>query len=369
MTVSTPNWLPSMIFKGQRRPAPDRLRGRIFWGGGSVRKTLAAAAALVLIWQGICPAGTLKVTDQAGRTVRVSPPARRVVTTFIPATLFALCAGLGDALVGASNKDGTSSLYEVLIDPAHPPVLVGNRTAGLSLETIFSLAPDLVIMYGQKDGTRLADRLTAMGVPAIVIMPESLAGMKQALDLIGRASGRTAHTRQVLNAMDRIESLVAAGTAAQGRPGVYYAASRLLSTVSGDMLQDEMIGLAGGRNVSGDTHGFFVTVSREQVLAWNPDVIFTSDRLSREGEKRLYSPEFAMLRAVTENRVFKVPRETYWDFPSPLGMAWVLWMAGKIHPQSFGGQMVRDEINLLYDTLFGAGFSRKYPHVCGNGGN
>ena len=242
-----------------------------------MKKTLAVAAALVLIWQGICPAGTVSVTDQAGRTVRVSQPVNRVVTTFIPATLFALCAGLGDALAGASNKDGTSSLYEALINPDSPPVLVGNRTAGLSLETIFSLAPDLVIMYGQKDGIRLADRLTSMGVPAVVIMPETMADMKITLDLIGRASGRTAHAQKVLEAMARIESLLAVKTGELDRPGVYYAASRLMSTVSGDMLQNEMIRLAGGRNVSENTRGFFVTVGREQVLAWNPGVIFASE--------------------------------------------------------------------------------------------
>ncbi|PID74587.1 MAG: hypothetical protein CSB28_02505 [Desulfobacterales bacterium] len=116
----------------------------------------------------------ITVTDQAGRNVVIQQPVKRVVTTFIPATLFALSAGLKDRLVGASSKDVSNSVYEALINPEAPPKLVGNRSVGLNLETISSLKPDLIIMYGQKDGIRTADRLTKLGFPAIVIIPESL---------------------------------------------------------------------------------------------------------------------------------------------------------------------------------------------------
>ena len=328
-------------------------------------KTLIYLVVPVILWQSICAAGTVTVTDQAGRQVRVEQPVNRVVTTFTPATFFALCADLADILVGASRKDRTASVYGALIDRDDPPVFVGNRTAGLSLETIFSLKPDLVIMYGQKDGVRLADRLTAMGAPAVVIRPESMADMKKTLDLLGRASGRRDHTDKVIRAMAEVEALVTERVAAVGRPRVYYAGSQLLSTVSGAMLQNEMIRIAGGINVSKETSGFFVTVSPEQLMAWNPEVIIASDRLSREAEARLNTPEFSSLRAVTDRRIFRVPAETYWDFPSPLAMAGVLWMAGILHPDLFPADTVRTETNRLYDTIFGSGFSRRHPRVTG----
>jgi len=339
------------------------MRYAFFHPGGFMNKKCVCVLVLYWIWQGTGFAGT--VTDQAGRRVRVDQPVERVVTTFIPATLFALCSDLGNAIVGASTKDTSASLYEAIIDPENPPVLVGNRTAGLSLETIFSLKPDLVIMYGQKDGIRMAERLTSMGVPAIVIMPESMAGIKDALDLIGRASGKKAHTDRVVNAMTRVETLMAKRLGGCLRHKTYYASSGLLSTISGQMLQNEMIRMAGGINVSEQTRGFFVTVSREQLLSWNPEVIIASDRLTRDARSKLDSPEFCTVQAVREKKIFRVPAETYWDFPSPLAVAGVLWMAANIHPKVFSGKEVRFETERLYDTIFGKGFSGKYPIVVG----
>jgi len=322
---------------------------------------------LVLFWlfQETCFAGTVTVTDQAGRQVRVNQPVNRVVTTFIPATLFALCSDLGNAIVGASTKSKNASLYEAIIDPENPPVLVGNRSSGLSLETIFSLNPDLVIMYGQKDGIRMADRLTAMGIPAVVIMPESMGAIKDALDLIGRSSGRKAHTDRVVNAVDRIETLLEDRLDKVQTYKTYYAFSRLLSTISGNMFQNEMIGLAGGINVSEKTRGFFVTVCREQLLSWNPEVIITSNRLSSDAQAKLHSPKYQTISAVREKKIFRVPSETYWDFPSPLAAAGALWMAGNIHRKVFSTRMITNETERLYDTIFGKGFSQKNPNVVG----
>lgn len=331
-----------------------------------IRNILLIIISLILISPGICFTKTIKIKDQANRIIEVKQPVKKVVTTFIPATLFALCADLKNQLVGASIKDRSASIFEALIDKNNLPVAVGNRTCGLNLETIFSLSPDLVIMYGQKDGIRLADRLTKLGIPALVIRPETIADMKETLKIIGMASGRVEHTKKALSGIKRVEDLMLKKISTiKTRQRVYYASSRLLSTISGDMLQNEMISLAGGDNVSKNTFGFFVNVSKEQVLKWNPEVIFVSDRLSSKGERQLHSPGFEMIQAVKDNRIFRVPSKTYWDFPSPLSMAGVLWMAGKINPELFDNETIDNEINLLYDTFFGSGFSKEFPYITG----
>lgn len=307
----------------------------------------------------------ITILDQVGRTVVIQQPVKRVVTTFIPATIFSLCAGLKDNLVGASTKDGTSSIYEALIDENDPPILVGNRTVGLNLETIASLRPDLIIMYGQKDGVRIADRLTEMGFPAIVILPESLEDMKKTLELIGVAAGNKAHTDKVVAAMSATEQKIAARVKGKPTPKVYYATSNLLRSVSGDLLQNEMIALAGGKNVSEDTKGFFISVSREQLVAWNPEIIIGSDRLPPKEITRIDSPEFYNLAARNNKQIYRVPTDTYWDFPSPLAIAGVLWMSNKIHPEVYQQIDVQQEINSLYDTIFGENFSIEHPTVVG----
>lgn len=329
------------------------------------RLIIAFTVACILSSTPLALGAAITITDQAGRKVVIQQPVQKVVTTFIPATMFALAAGLNTKLVGASNKDSSSSIYEALIDKSNPPVLVGNRTVGLNLETISSLKPDLIIMYGQKDGVRTADRLTKLGFPTVVIVPETLEAMKETLDLIGRAAGNTAHTNTVIKAMSRIENEVQERVAGRGTPGVYYATSSLLRTVSGNMMQDKMIKIAGGKNVSGDTTGFFVNISREQLFAWNPDIIICSDRIATKELERIKAPEFAHITANQNHHIYKVPGDTYWDFPSPLAMAGVLWMSDKIHPGAYEPGEARSKIEHFYDTLFGQGFSDAHPTVVG----
>lgn len=329
------------------------------------RLIIAFTAACIFSSTPLALGKAITVTDQAGRKVVVQQPVQKVVTTFIPATMFALTAGLNTKLVGASSKDGTSSIYEALINKSNPPVLVGNRSVGLNLETISSLKPDLIIMYGQKDGVRTADRLTRLGFPTVVIVPETLDAMKEALDLIGRAAGNKAHTDKVIEAMSRIEREVQERVAGRGTPGVYYATSNLLRTVSGNMMQDKMITIAGGKNVSGETSGFFVNISREQLFAWNPDIIICSDRLAPAEIERIKAPEFAHITANQNHHIYKVPDDTYWDFPSPLAMAGVLWMSNKIHPDAYKPGEARSTIDQFYDTIFGKGFSASHPTVVG----
>ena len=63
------------------------------------------------------------------------------------------------------------------------------------------------------------------------------------------------------------------------RPRVYYARGpRGLETGLGGSINVETIEFLGARNVAAERKGGMATVSVEQVLLWNPDVIVTIDR-------------------------------------------------------------------------------------------
>jgi iron complex transport system substrate-binding protein len=63
------------------------------------------------------------------------------------------------------------------------------------------------------------------------------------------------------------------------RPRVYYARGpRGLDTGLGGSINVETIEFMGAVNVAGQTRGGLATVSLEQVLAWDPEVIITIDQ-------------------------------------------------------------------------------------------
>ena len=130
-----------------------------------------------------------QVTDMVGRTVTVPPEARRLVTTFKPASLCVTAMGLQDRLVGI-DTDSRRDPLQLGVAPAIARLPgVGQTSTGLNFEAILSVDPDLVILFAQKDGIAIADRLGDHGVAAIVILPEKMQTLFDNLRLIAEEAG------------------------------------------------------------------------------------------------------------------------------------------------------------------------------------
>ena len=325
-------------------------------------KALCLVLALGLGWVFPAQAGEqITFSDMAGRQVKLDRPAKRLVTTYKPATLTVLSLGLGENLVGVdlgSRKD----LFQLAVCPGLAKVKgVGDKTLGLNLETIVEAKPDLVILYAQKDGMAMADRLEQLGIPSMVILPEGFNSIKKAMSLVARAVGKPELAHKAGQAMDRTVKLVAdnLGTLApKDRKVVYYAGPLgFFSTATGNMLQDEMIRLGGGDNASGLLKGHFKTISPEQLVSWNPYLIVCCARIAPGLKPNLVRPEMLKLEAVREKRVFIVPCNLApWDFPSPLSSLGSLWLAKKLYPEKMKSVDLMAEINRFHLDVYGKTF-------------
>lgn len=303
------------------------------------------------------------ITDMVGRSVDVPDKVERIVSAYAPATLFILCAGLGDRMVGADSHADKQSLFNAVMQ-GRSFGKVGNRTSGLNLEAIVALKPDLVILYSQKDGRTIADKLEKLGIASLIIKPESIDDMKHILTLLAEATGTRAKVDKVVAAMDDMLRTARERTkdiAPEQRASVYYSAPQgPMTTVSGEMLQTEMIELAGAFNPSRELEGFFQRISPEQFVKWNPDVLVYSRRLSPKRLDIFEGEQFATVPAVRDNRLYRFPsRMAPWDFPSPMSVPGVLWIAKKTYPERFADVDMGKRTAAFYDTIFGPGFCAK----------
>ncbi len=325
--------------------------------------------ALICIWVLALslarPTGALSaitLEDMAGRAVTISKPVHRLVTTFKPATLCVLSLGLGDKLVGVDTSSKQDRLHLAVHPPIADTIAVGNKRMGLSYETVIALAPDLVILFAQKDGIALSQRLEQVGIPSLIILPEDFSTIKSALNLIARAVGEPQRTRPAFNAMDDILSFVDQRIGAIGpderRTGYFASSIGLFSTTTRNMLQDKMFERAGIRNVSHDLEGYFQDISPEQFMAWNPDLVVLSQHLNKNTIKRLSSPALKRVSAIRDKQVFRCPSDlSPWDFPSPLSVLGVLWMAQKAYPEKFSDVDILRMADRFHKTLFGKSMS------------
>ncbi len=133
-----------------------------------------------------------------------------------------------------------------------------------------------------------------------------------------------------------------------------YMANPDLTTYGSGKYTGLMMRHAGALNVAAATISGFKQVSMEQVLSWDPQVIFVQDRYP-EVVKQIYAdPSWAAIDAVKQRRVYLMPEYAKaWGYPMPEALALgELWMAKKLYPQRFTDVDVNQRANAYYQRFY-----------------
>lgn len=233
----------------------------------------ALSASVVLfgvLALGASPArAEVSVIDDAGTTVRLAQPARRIITLapHMAETLFA--AGAGDRLVGTVEFSDFPPEVKKL-------PLVGGYSR-LNLEAIAALKPDLIIAWQSGNAPAHIERLRALGLPIYVSQPNRIEDVAKEIERIGVLAG----TQPVANdvAAKYRQRLADIRKRYSDRPTVrtfYQVWKQPLSTIGGRQIISSVIALCGGENVFGKLDALAPVVSVESVIAANPEAIVAS---------------------------------------------------------------------------------------------
>jgi len=282
------------------------------------------------------------VTDGAGRAVPVPGKVERVFPAGPPAAIM-LYTLAPELLLGWPRANRPEEREFLLPDVGARPEVgrITGRGNTANLEVVLALKPDLILDVGSVNPTyvSLADRVQQQtGIPYALLdgrfdgIPQ---GYRTLGTLIGRGEPGEAYARAAEDIIKTITGRIAAMPKG-GRPRVYYARGpRGLETGLGGSINVETIELLA-TNVAGETRGGLATVSIEQVLLWNPDVIVTIDQDFAATVRS--DPAWAPIKAVRENRVHLSPKLPFgWvDFPPCVNRLIGLWWLAKIlYPDQF----------------------------------
>ena len=276
----------------------------------------------------------ITVTDQAGREVTLEEYPARVVSGYYISTSALIALGQADKLVGVENRADLRPVYG--LSAPHLLELPGVGTVKeLDLEGCLALDPDLVILPMKLKDT--ASTLEEMGIDVLVVYPESGELLSEMIGLLGVALDCRPAAEDLITAMDGILNETLLMTAVSSYlPSVYLAGnSSFLSTAPNGMYQSELISKAGGINAASEIEDtYWVEVSYEQVLAWDPDAIILASNATYTVEDVLADPALAECAAVKNGSVYQMPADAEaWDSPVPGGVLGALWMASKLHPE------------------------------------
>ncbi|HEY0931089.1 MAG TPA: cobalamin-binding protein [Gemmatimonas sp.] len=270
--------------------------------------------------------GPISVVDDAGRTVTLAQPARRVVSLIPSATETLLALGAAEQLIARTR-------YDVAPEVQHLPLVGGSVDP--SIEMIVSLKPELVVSWESDKRQQFRERLTALGIPIFMLRTQDTTDVFRGLGNLGALTGHSADAQRVSTALR--ERLAAVGSSVQSleKPSVMYVVFHDPPMTAGpNTFIGQLITLAGGRSIFEDTPNNWPNVTMEEIVRRDPDVIvvpvgeFKAQALSRLKVMQ----GWRNLRAIREGRVVAVPADLL-SRPSPnIGLAAEV-LRSAMHPQ------------------------------------
>jgi len=262
---------------------------------------LAHALTLVLtIWQSVAAAGTaITVQDDAGATIMLTQPAKRVVSLAPHVTEMLYAAGGEGRIVGAVSYSDYPAAALAL-----PRVGDHNR---LDLERILALKPDLIVVWLHGGAARQLEPLRKLGIPLYYSDPRRLDDIPQSVERLGRLMGTESQARAV--ATETRLQLAGLGGRYRHRSPVrvfYQVWDQPLYTLNGETVLSDVIRLCGGENVFAGLALKAPVVGVEAVIAANPEAIFSGDTRNRTDRALDAWKAFPSLAAVRQGNLFSV---------------------------------------------------------------
>ena len=215
-------------------------------------------------------ANNILLVDATGLEVTLQEPARRIISLVPSATQILKALGVGHVLVGRTDFDNEDWVISV-------PSLGGGLKP--NFEKIIALNPDLVVLFAGDQDPHTRSRLDDFGLTQVAIRPDRLTDLYASIILLGQATGTEPVADSIISTIKKDLTDLQRWTATRPKLRTVYLLGGSPPWVAGpDTYIDEILRLAGGRNVFSDLEFLYGPVSPEQIRFREIDVVLVSDR-------------------------------------------------------------------------------------------
>ena len=266
---------------------------------------MPASCRLLILWlaavSGFAHAA-ISVRDDAGHSVVLQQPARRVISLAPHVTELLFAAGAGARIVGVMN-------FSDFPEAAKKIPLIGSNNQ-VDIERVIALRPDLLIVWQSGNTARQIEQLRQLGVPMFFSEPHKLDDVASSIQRFGQLLGSGPAAQAAAAAYRQKVAALSARYAARPPVRVFYQIwDQPLYTLNGQHIVSDAIRVCGGQNVFGALGVVAPAVSIEAVLEANPEVIFGGDQHDpADAGINLWRP-YRSLLAVQQGNLFTLGGE------------------------------------------------------------
>ncbi len=236
------------------------------------------------------------VRDDFGDPVRIGAAPTRIVSLNPATTEILFTLGAGSRLIGRTKYDlwpDSAKLIPALGDGIRPNV-----------EAVLGTHPDLVILYASQDNRPAAERFRSAGVNTLSLKVDHIADFRRTVSLLGAILHDSARARIVVDSVQSTLDRVQAATKGSSRPTVFWHIwDAPLITIGAGSFMNELVDIAGARNVYADIKGPSGEISLEDVARRDPDFILAGPIGARQIES---DSRWRIVRAARDRKIFVV---------------------------------------------------------------
>ena len=318
----------------------------------------------------VCGAA-VTITDQAGFEVTLPEKIERIVVCDILPLPSVLCVFFdsADKIVGISGTSKNAA-ENGLLGQLYPQLLQAETGfidgSTVNVEELMKLQPDVVFYNASR--TELGDQLRTAGFPAVAISVnkweyDCIETLNQWVGLLGqmfpendKADRVEAYSRQI---RELVSERVADIPERERVLFLYQYSETNLLTSGAKFFGQYWADAIGAVNVAGElTTDNSVSVSMEQIYAWDPGLIFITN-FTTAGPDDLYENtvgtyDWSGISAVENRRVYKMPLGMYRSYtPGADTPVTLLWLAKTAYPEFFADIDIIAETKTYYKEVFG----------------
>ena len=304
--------------------------------------------------------GSYTVTDVRGKEIEFDAVPERVATVGkpFPAIYYAI-EGATDNIVGC-NPSSITAYNESVLKDMYPQLENAEtdwctKDSTVNVEELLKLRPDVIFIYSTKD--KEIEKMENAGLKVVALRSAELDSVKENLQIIAAVCQKEERGKQLVQYIDEgIEEVTSclADVPEEDKPTVV----ELYSDMNVSVKQyDHWMIPSGAKNPAEDLTGKMAEVDMEQMLLWNPDIIYIgnhsdlmpSDLLENKQEGR----DWSVINAVKNHQVYKIPIGAYrWDPAGVETPLMVKWAAKIQYPDIFANMDMKEEVKEFFELVY-----------------
>jgi iron complex transport system substrate-binding protein len=268
------------------------------------------------------------ITDSKGKEITFDEMPSRLISTVPSNTEIIYAVGKGENLVGVST-------YCNYPTEALEVEKVGDYD-GPNTELMIGLNPDVV--FGSWMSDDVVNQLEDAGIKVVLLNPGDLEQTYETMQTIGNIVGAPDEAADMVSNLKAKQKMIMDRVAGYAAKTVFFEIwDDPLKSAGPGSFHNELITLANGVNIAGDTESAYPSYSLELLIAKNPQVYLTADDGFKTAEDIFAREGYENIEAIKTGQLFMLNQDII-SRPGPRIIEAFESMASAIHPEAFEGK-------------------------------